>query len=98
MWDFLLFATDPAGDGAGELIRRQLERDPSWYEKLMANAIRARGWWVLPSDMLLRRFARKRRSRGAAGLIKALVGFALDLPVCIAANRRLKRLDSIGYW
>lgn len=98
LWDFLLFATDPAGDGAGELIRRRLERDPAWYEKLMANSIRSRGWWVLPSGMLFRRFARKRRSPGVKGLCKAVVGFALDLPVCLAANRRLKKLDSIGYW
>lgn len=98
LWDFLIFATDPAGDGAGELIRRRLERDPAWYEKLMANAIRTRGWWVLPRGMLFRRFARKRLSPGAKGLLKALVGFAVDLPVCVAANRRLKRLDSIGYW
>jgi glycosyltransferase involved in cell wall biosynthesis len=99
LWDFLLFATDPAGDGAGELIRRQMQRDPDWYEKLMTNSIRTRGWWVLPRDMLLRRFAaRKRRALGAKWLLKALVGFALDLPVCIAANRRIKKLDSIGYW
>ena len=99
LWDFLVFATDPAGDGAGELIRRQLERDPAWYEKLMANSIRARGWWVLPEGMLFRRFAAPRKgSRGVGWLLKALVGFALDLPVCLAANRRLKRLDSIGFW
>lgn len=98
LWDFLFFATDPAGDGAGALIRRCLERDPAWYEKLMANSIKARGWWVLPRGMLFGRFARKWRSSGAKGLLTALVGFALDLPVCVAANRRLKRLDSIGYW
>lgn len=96
LWDFLLFATDPAGDGAGELIRRQLERDPAWYEKLMANSIRARGWWVLPGGMLFKRFAA--RPLGVKWLLKALVGFALDLPVCLAANHRIKKLDAIGYW
>lgn len=99
LWDFLLFATDPTGDGAGELIHRQMQRDPEWYEKLMTNSIRTRGWWVLPGDMLFRRFAaRKRRALGAKWLLKALVGFTLDLPVCIAANSRIKKLDSIGYW
>lgn len=98
LWDFLLFATDPAGDGAGELIRRLLERDPAWYEKLMTNSIRARGWWVLPGGMLFRRFAAAKGSRSIKWLLKALVGFALDLPVCLAANRRIKKLDAIGYW
>jgi hypothetical protein len=96
LWDFLLFATDPAGDGAGELIRRRLERDPAWYEKLMTNSIRTRGWWVLPGDMLFRRFAA--RPLGVKRLLKALVGFALDLPVCLAANRRIKKLEALGYW
>lgn len=99
LWDFLLFATDPAGDGAGELIRRQLERDPAWYEKLMAHSIRKRGWWTLPEGMLFKRFEAPRKGpRGLKWLLKALVGFALDLPVCLAANRRIKKLDSIGYW
>lgn len=98
LWDFLLFATDPAGDGAGELIRRQLERDPAWYEKLMTNSIRTRGWWVLPGDMLFRRFAAGKRRRSITWLLKALAGFALDLPVCLTANHRIKKLDAIGYW
>lgn len=99
LWDFLVFATDPTGDGAGELIRRQVARDPDWYAKLITNSIRTRGWWVLPGGMLFRRFeARKRGTLGAKWLLKALVGFALDLPVCLAANRRIKKLDSIGYW
>lgn len=96
LWDFLLFATDPAGDGAGELIRRRLERDPEWYGKLMTNSIRTRGWWVLPGGMLFKRFAA--RPLGVKSLLKALVGFALDLPVCLAANHRIKKLDAIGYW
>ncbi|MGH7106292.1 MAG: hypothetical protein ACREFT_07260, partial [Acetobacteraceae bacterium] len=98
LWDFLHFATDPTGDGAGELIRRHLERDPAWYEKLMVNSIRARGWWVLPGGMLFKRFAGRKGRLDVKWLLKALVGFALDLPVCLAANRRIKRLDAIGYW
>lgn len=101
IWDFLLFATDPHGAGAGELIRNQLERDPQWYEKLMRNAILNHGWWVLPRGMLLRRFSGHRTARGARfvrWLGIACVGFLLDLPVFILANRRLKKTNSIGYW
>lgn len=101
VWDFLLFATDPEGTGAGELIRTQLEHDPAWYGKLMANSIRNHGWWVLPRGMLFRRFAgrsrpgRPGRSKWLAG---AIGGFIFDVLVFVAANRRLKKLDSIGYW
>jgi glycosyltransferase involved in cell wall biosynthesis len=101
VWDFLIFATDPCGGGAGELIRNQLERDPDWYSKLITNAIRNRGWWVLPRGMLLRRFHGYRAHSGVRfmrWLIIAFVGFLLDLPVFLVANRRIKKTNLIGYW
>jgi glycosyltransferase involved in cell wall biosynthesis len=102
IWDFLLFATDPAGSGAGVLIRNQLENDPRWYAKLIDNSIRNRGWWVLPRGMLFRRFhgwhASRRGGNRARALAVALAGFMLDLPVFLAANRRIKKTSTIGYW
>lgn len=100
-WDFLKFATDPRGPGAGQLIRNWLENDPNWYRKFIANEIRNRGWWVLPRGLVFRRLT---RLRGIAfhHLIKrlplALIAFLFDLLVCFAANRRLKNGKAIGYW
>ena len=100
-WDFLLFATDPKGEGAGALIENLLVRDPDWYRKLMANAVVNHGWWVLPRGTLLRRFARLKGRRGVS-LLKsvptATVGTLLDLPVFVMANRKLKRELPVGYW
>lgn len=100
-WDFLLFATDPQGPGAGELIRTRIAADPNWYPKLIDNAIKNRGWWVLPRGLLLRRFSGYRRNR-AMGRVKwlalAVAGFLFDLPVFLAANRRIKRTNVIGFW
>lgn len=100
-WDFLMFATDPSGPGAGMLIRNWVEKDPSWYPRLIDNAIRNHGFWVLPRGMLLRRFSRFEHNR-SLGLVKwvlvVTVGFLLYLPVFIAANRRLKKGGAIGYW
>lgn len=100
MWDFLLFATDPTGPGAGVLLRNLLDKDPLWYERFVANAVRVRGWWVLPRGMLFRRFdGLSKRSRGRVlGMAVACVGFMLDLPIFLVANRRLKRGRSIGFW
>ena len=100
-WDFLMFATDPSGSGAGVLIRNRTEKDPSWYPRFIDNSIRNHGFWVLPRGMLFRRFSGYKRYR-SMGLFKwilvALVGFLLDLPVFIVANRRLKKGGAIGYW
>ena len=100
-WDFLLFATDPLGPGAGVLIRNRVEKDPSWYPTLIDNSIKNHGFWVLPRGMLFRRFSRFKYYSGL-GLVKCTlivtVGFLLDLAVFIAANRRLKRGSIVGYW
>jgi hypothetical protein len=100
LWDFLLFATDPTGPGAGVLLRNLLERDPRWYERFVENAVRVRGWWVLPRGMLFRRFGGLSRQRHGwiRGIAVACVGFLLDLPIFLVANRRLKRGRSIGFW
>jgi glycosyltransferase involved in cell wall biosynthesis len=100
-WDLLLFATDPEGPGAGILIRNRMARDPRWYPRLIDNAIRNHGWWVLPRGMLFRRFTGARRNRGIGRLkwlALATAGFLLDLPVFLAANRKLKSGKAIGYW
>lgn len=100
-WDFLTFAIDPFGPGAGVLINNWGEKDPSWYPRFINNTIKNHGFWVLPRGMLFRRFSRFASYRGLK-LVKwalfAIVGFLLDLPVFIAANYRLKKGDAVGYW
>jgi glycosyltransferase involved in cell wall biosynthesis len=100
-WDFLLFATDPLGHGAGELIKNRVAKDPSWYPTFINNSIKNHGFWVLPRGMLFRRFYRLKRYHGL-GLVKGAlivtVGFLMDLPVFIVANRRIKKGNSVGYW
>jgi glycosyltransferase involved in cell wall biosynthesis len=100
-WDFLLYAVDPQGPGAGVLILNRATRDPQWYEHLMTNSIRNHGWWVLPRGMLFRRFHGLKYKRGIdrlKSLPLATVGLLLDLPVFVAANRKLKGDGAIGYW
>lgn len=100
-WDFMMFATDPSGPGAGILIRNWMEKDPSWYSRFIDNTIKNHGFWVLPRGMLLRRFSTFKFHKGK-GWIKwvsfAVLGFLMDLPILLAANRRLKKGGAIGYW
>jgi glycosyltransferase involved in cell wall biosynthesis len=100
-WDFLLFATEPNGPGAGVLIRDRLAADPDWYRRLIENQIRNHGWFVLPRGMLWRRFASLRGigwRRILRRLPLALAGTLLDIPVFWAANRRLRSGRALGFW
>lgn len=100
-WDLLYFATDPSGPGAGIMIKNQIEKNPLWYKSLIQNAIKNRGYWVIPRGMLFRRFSQLKSTNGTQ-LIRAsiisIIGFAFDLPVFIVANQKLKKGDSIGLW
>ena len=100
-WDFLKFATDPNGPGAGALIKSWLDRDPDWYSKYIDNEIRQRGWWVLPPGMVFRSFERLRNRSPLAtlkGMAWVLPLFLFDFAVCVAANRALKKRAAVGFW
>ena len=101
MWDFLKFATDPQGPGAGVLIRSQLAADPTWYRRTIENQIRNRGWFVIPRDMVFRRFTSLRGLgviRALRRLPLALTGTLLDIPTYWLANRKLRSGQALGFW
>ena len=100
-WDFLKFATAPDGPGAGVLIRDQLAADPAWYRRLIENQIRNRGTFVIPRDMVFRRFAALRGigwRRALRRLPLALAGTLLDIPTYWRANRKLRSGRALGFW
>lgn len=102
-WDFLKFATDPNGPGAGILIRNNMLSNSNWYIELIANSIRNRGLWVLPRGMLTRKLRYKWRTQGdLVSTLKnfafSLAAFAFDVPVMLVANHKLKRRLAVGYW
>lgn len=101
MWDFLKFATDPNGPGAGTLIRDQLAADPTWYRRTIENQIRNRGWFVLPRGTLFQRLASLRGVGWHSALRRlplVLVGTLLDIPTFWLANRKLRSGQAFGFW
>ena len=100
-WDFLKYATAPNGPGAGVLIRDQLAADSTWYRRLIENQIRNRGAFVIPRDMVFRRFATLRGigwQRALRRLPLALIGTLLDIPTYWRANRMLRSGHALGFW
>lgn len=99
-WDFLIFATDPTGPGAGYLIKSRLDHSPNWYKEFISNEVKNRGLWVLPKNMLFRNLIRMKNitpNQFAKNLLLSIVGMLLDVPVMIIANYKIKK-GSIGYW
>jgi glycosyltransferase involved in cell wall biosynthesis len=100
-WDFLKFATDPKGPGAGMLIKNCIEHDPDWYRKYIDNEIMQRGWWVLPKGMVFRSFERLRDltlPNRVKRMPLVVPLFLFDLAVCVAANNLLKKREAVGFW
>lgn len=101
-WDLLHLATDPNGTGAGVTIRNRIAHDPNWYHRVIDNAIRNHGWWVLPRGMLLGRFSNMKFKSDIKEKLKTLLvslaAFPFDLVVLLTANRKLKQSTMIGYW
>ena len=99
-WDFLLFATDPAGPGAGYLIKSQLDRNPEWYKEFIKNEVRNRGFWVLPKGLIISKILGMKNCTPRQMPKKILVNMAhilLDFPVFIFANHKIKK-GAIGHW
>lgn len=100
-WDGLKFLTDPAGPGAGVLIKHLSDADPDWYRKYLRNAILNKGWWVLPRGMLFGRFERLKTLSGMQKAKRAAVltvGLLFDLPIMLMANHKIKAGKAIGFW
>lgn len=100
-WDTLLFTTPANGKGAGQTIRDLNAGKPNWYLKMMANQIAARGRWVIPRDMVFRRFINWWRlpwSRRITRTPLSIAAFAFDLIVFYIANRKMVSGRAVGYW
>ena len=100
-WDFLKFATDPNGPGAGVLLKRLIENDSNWLNKFLGNTIQNKGFWVLPKGVLfapLSALKNKHWIKDFKSVAAALLRFAIKFPICIVANHKIKKGEAIGFW
>jgi glycosyltransferase involved in cell wall biosynthesis len=86
--------------GAGHLIRERSVEDPDWFRKLLRRRI-GRGSWVVPPEILVRRFALLRRQSIGKKLLKlpVVVGsLFIDVPAMIWAEWSVRRGETSGMW
>lgn len=86
---------------AGTLIKQKNQDDSLWLHDLIQSTIAQKGWWLIPSWFLLRRFRYLGRNNPVAIILKfpvACTAFLADLLVCFLANQRVHRQGGLGYW
>ena len=86
---------------AGSLIHRNNVEDPRWLRILIQQAIKEKGWWLIPSSSLFRRFRNLRCHslyRALLGFPFAVIAFPIDFLACFLANKEIRRGGGLGYW
>lgn len=86
---------------AGGVIKQNNQDDPLWLHQLIRTTIQQKGWWLVPSWFLIRRFRYLGRNNRLAMLLKlpvACAAFFADVLVCFLANQRVHKYGGLGYW
>jgi hypothetical protein len=86
-------------EGAGKLLREELQKDPAWLATYLSRESQGRAWLV-PMGHVLRRLAELRSPwpQAVRRAPVALAATALDLLAAVSANREIKRNLGLGYW
>ncbi len=83
-----------------ELARRS-RANPEWFRELVKAEVARRGWWVMDTPSLTMRWRRIRFAKGAAKVkffLVALLALAVDIPVFLISNHRLRTGGLKGIW
>lgn len=86
---------------AGELIRRNNDRDPEWLKTMFQNTVAQQKGWMIPKAFVFRRFGLLQHRplvKRILGWPIACIAFGVDLWVCWQANQVLKSGEAFGYW
>jgi glycosyltransferase involved in cell wall biosynthesis len=86
--------------GAGQLLRERLQKDPAWLSDYLAEKS-GRQAWVVPWGHVFRRLAELRSTPffpAARRAPMAAAATAIDVLAAISANREIKRNLGLGFW
>lgn len=90
------------GQPVCEELRRRTAADPDWLPQLVRAEVARRGWWVMDTAALSMRWRRIRFARRPAQklvfTLVALAALAVDLPVFLVGNSRLRGGRIKGIW
>ncbi|MBW4550842.1 MAG: glycosyltransferase [Aphanocapsa sp. GSE-SYN-MK-11-07L] len=90
----------PQADAASVLEQRY-QTNPLWFKAFLEDRVAARGWVVIPSSMLFRRFKQLQQHTLKSKFVRlpfSVVAFMADFVVFTQANFEIKFRSRFGYW
>lgn len=82
------------------LIKYKNDQDPLWVSQVIHTTISKKGWWLIPPEMVFRRFQSLRHKpmhKAILLLPLAVSAFFVDLLVLFQANYELRLGEGLGY-
>lgn len=99
IYDYLRANCNQQEDVAS-LIKYRNDQDPLWVSQLIETVVSKKGWWLMPPELLFRRFKSLRHKplQKAIFLVPlAVIAFFVDLLVLLRANHELYMGSGLGY-
>jgi len=87
-------------NGAGQLLREQLERDPKWFSNLILKEVQGQRW-VVPMGHIPRQIRDLRALPIRHAIRRApftLGSSVVEALIALSANRTIRRGFGLGYW
>lgn len=85
----------------GTMIKNKNAENPLWLDEMVQTMIADKGWWLIPNDILTRRFESLTHKSFLKALLffpLACVAFAVDVWVAFKVNSALHNGDALGHW
>ncbi|MGQ4648012.1 glycosyltransferase [Lyngbya aestuarii] len=82
------------------LIKEKNDQDPLWVSQIIQTMVSKKGWWLIPPELLFRRFKNLRHKPPQKVLFLiplAVTAFFVDLLILLKANRQLHLGSGLGY-
>jgi glycosyltransferase involved in cell wall biosynthesis len=100
-WLFSLLWEKGKSGHVGNYIRNQNITNPAWIDDLVMEGAARSGWWLVPMHFVFKRLAPLRHQTFLTKLKMApiaIISTAMEIVVCLQANRVLRRSGSAHFW
>ncbi len=88
-------------ENATFLIQKQMDLNSEWLREFIQAEIKKRGWWLIPNNLLLKRFkflSNLPIHKAIQKLPVAMMAFILTILIAFSANQEMHKSGGLNYW